>query len=72
MFQLKIKPGVGQQKTVYFKNPKCGHMVEFTYSAPFNCPGAGCKEKPPSVDKLIGDYSVAQAARVKYFAEGKL
>jgi hypothetical protein len=72
MLQLRIKPGAGNQKTIFFTNPKCGHKLEFGYSAPYTCQDANCSEKPPSVEKLIGEYATAQGARVKYYAEGKL
>ena len=70
MYQLKIKPGTGNLKDIYFIMPKCGHELKFGYSTPYKCQHPDCKEKPPAVDKLEGEY--ATAARVKYFAEGKL
>jgi hypothetical protein len=70
MYQLKVKPGTGNQKTMYFINPKCGHELSFSYSTPTVCQAPNCSEKPPQIDRLEGDYSTA--ARVKYFAEGKL
>jgi hypothetical protein len=58
------------QKTVYFKNPKCGHLLEFNYSTPFTCQDPKCTEKPAEIDRLISEFG--QAARVKYFAEGTI
>lgn len=68
MYQLRVKPGNGYLKTIFFKMPKCGHVIEFSHTTPFRCPD--CDEKPPAVDKLHGHYSTG--ARVKYFAERTL
>lgn len=71
MYSLRVKPGVLKyEKTVYFTNPKCGHSIEFKHSVPFKCPVDGCKDVPPMVQRLLDEHAVA--ARVKYFAEGKL
>jgi hypothetical protein len=70
MLTLRVKPGIGNLKTIFFKMPKCGHELEFSYTAPYTCQDTNCKEKPPSVDRLIGDYAIA--ARLKYYAEGKI
>lgn len=70
MFQLSVKPGIGAQKTIYFTNPKCGHELEFGYSAPYRCQDPSCNEVVPPIEKLMVEHSAA--ARVKYFAEGKL
>ena len=70
MLQLKVKPDVGYTKTIYYKMPKCGHEIEFNYTTPFKCQEAGCDEKPEQIDRLYGEHSMA--ARVRYFAEGKI
>lgn len=70
MLQCRVKPGNGALKTVYFTNPKCGHELEFSYNTPYICQNPDCHEKPTEIDRLISDYG--QAARVRYFAEGRI
>ena len=72
MVELKYKY-IGQyEKEVHWTNPKCGHKQVFAYTAPYNCQNPECKEKPDSVDKLIGIGDKNQDARVRYYVEGKM
>lgn len=70
MVQLKYKRISEYRGTILYRNPKCGHVQSFEYSAPFVCQETACRQKIADVDKLVGDKN--QDRRVKFYVEGVL
>ena len=70
MIKCRVKPITEWKNETVFTNPKCGHVQKFEYCTPVRCQDLKCNVDIPDIDKLYGDKH--QAARVKFYAEGKL
>ena len=70
MIKCRVKPVTEWKNETVFINPKCGHVQRFEYCSPVRCQDHSCNVDVPDIDKLYGDKH--QAARVKFYAEGKI